>query len=38
MVGFGLGGLIYAGTVRQLVGWLGQPGLAMNGGFILWPI
>jgi predicted MFS family arabinose efflux permease len=36
MVGFfGLGGLIYAGTVRQLVGWLGQPGLAMNGGFIL---
>ena len=36
MVGFfGLGGLIYAGTVRQLVGWLGQAGLAMNGGFIL---
>jgi YNFM family putative membrane transporter len=32
---FGLGGLIYAGTVKQLVGWLGQAGLAMNGGFIL---
>ena len=36
MVGFfGIGGLIYAGTVKQLVGWLGQPGLAANGGIIL---
>jgi predicted MFS family arabinose efflux permease len=36
MVGFfGVGGLIYAGTVKQLVGWLGQPGLAANGGLIL---
>ena len=32
---FGLGGLIYAGTVKQLVRWLGQPGLAVNGGVIL---
>jgi predicted MFS family arabinose efflux permease len=32
---FGLGGLIYAGTVKQLVRWLGQPGLAVNGGAIL---
>jgi predicted MFS family arabinose efflux permease len=32
---FGLGGLIYAGTVKQLVRWLGQPLLAMSGGFVL---
>jgi len=36
MVGFfGLGGLIYAGTVKQLVRRLGQSGLALNGGLIL---
>jgi YNFM family putative membrane transporter len=36
MVGFfGIGGLIYAGTVKQLVAWLGQAGLATNGGLIL---
>jgi len=36
MVGcFAMGGLIYAGTVKQLVAWLGQPGLAANGGIIL---
>ncbi len=36
MVGFfGLGGLIYAGTVKQLVRRLGQPGLALSGGLIL---
>jgi YNFM family putative membrane transporter len=36
MVGFfGIGGLIYAATVKQLVAWLGQPGLALNGGLIL---
>jgi MFS transporter, YNFM family, putative membrane transport protein len=32
---FGLGGLIYAGTVKQLVGWFGQAGLAITGGAIL---
>jgi predicted MFS family arabinose efflux permease len=32
---FGLGGLIYAGTVKQLVRWLGQPRLAVSGGVIL---
>jgi predicted MFS family arabinose efflux permease len=32
---FGLGGLIYAATVKQLVRWLGQPRLAMLGGLIL---
>jgi predicted MFS family arabinose efflux permease len=36
MVGFfGLGGLIYAGTVKQLVRRLGQPGLALIGGLVL---
>ncbi|HEU5275086.1 MAG TPA: MFS transporter [Xanthobacteraceae bacterium] len=36
MVGFfGLGGLIYAGTVKQLVRRLGQSGLAFNGGLLL---
>ena len=36
MVGFfGLGGLIYAATVKQLVHRFGQPGLALNGGLIL---
>jgi predicted MFS family arabinose efflux permease len=36
MVGFfGLGGLIYAATVKQLVRRFGQPGLALNGGLIL---
>jgi MFS transporter, YNFM family, putative membrane transport protein len=29
---FGIGGLIYAGCVQQLVSLLGQPGLAMFGG------
>jgi YNFM family putative membrane transporter len=32
---FALGGLIYAGTVKQLVGRLGQRGLAAGGGIIL---
>ena len=32
---FGLGGLIYAATVKQLVRWLGQPRLALLGGIIL---
>jgi predicted MFS family arabinose efflux permease len=32
---FGLGGLIYALTVKQLVGRFGQSGLAFNGGFVL---
>ena len=32
---FGLGGLIYAATVKQLVRWLGQPRLALIGGVIL---
>jgi MFS transporter, YNFM family, putative membrane transport protein len=32
---FGLGGLIYAGTVKQLVRRLGQPGLATIGGVTL---
>jgi predicted MFS family arabinose efflux permease len=32
---FGLGGLIYAATVKQLVRWLGQPRLALLGGLIL---
>jgi MFS transporter, YNFM family, putative membrane transport protein len=36
MVGFfGLGGLIYAATVKQLVHRFGQPGLALYGGLIL---
>ncbi len=36
MVGFfGLGGLIYAATVKQLVHRFGQAGLALNGGIIL---
>jgi MFS transporter, YNFM family, putative membrane transport protein len=32
---FGIGGLIYAGSVQQLVNRLGQPGLAMFGGALL---
>jgi predicted MFS family arabinose efflux permease len=32
---FGIGGLIYAGSVQQLVNRLGQPGLAMFGGVLL---
>jgi predicted MFS family arabinose efflux permease len=32
---FGIGGLIYAGSVQQLVNRLGQPGLAMLGGILL---
>jgi len=32
---FGLGGLVYAATVKQLVRWLGQPRLALLGGVIL---
>jgi predicted MFS family arabinose efflux permease len=32
---FGLGGLIYAAAVKQLVHRFGQPGLALNGGLIL---
>src|SRR5262249_27172051 len=32
---FGLGGLIYAATVKQLVPRLGQPGLAVTGGVVL---
>jgi len=36
MVGFfGLGGLIYAASVKQLVHRFGQAGLALNGGLIL---
>jgi len=36
MVGFfAIGGLIYAAAVKQLVAWLGQAGLAANGGLIL---
>src|ERR1700751_5972195 len=32
---FGLGGLTYAATVKQLVGALGPPPLALLGGVIL---
>jgi predicted MFS family arabinose efflux permease len=32
---FGIGGLIYAGSVQQLVNLLGQPGLAIFGGIML---
>jgi len=32
---FGIGGLIYAGCVQQLVNLLGQPGLAIFGGVLL---
>ena len=32
---FGIGGLIYAGSVQQLVNRLGQPRLAMLGGVLL---
>ncbi len=32
---FGIGGLIYAGTVQQLVNRFGQPGLAIFGGIVL---
>jgi len=32
---FGVGGLIYAGSVQQLVNLLGQPGLAIFGGVLL---
>ncbi len=32
---FGVGGLLYAATVKQLVRWLGQPRLALLGGVIL---
>ncbi len=32
---FGIGGLIYAGSVKQLVTRLGQPGLAILGGALL---
>jgi MFS transporter, YNFM family, putative membrane transport protein len=32
---FGLGGLVYAGSVQQLVNLFGQPGLAAFGGVIL---
>src|SRR5262245_29411873 len=32
---FGIGGLIYAASVQQLVNQLGQPGLAMFGGVLL---
>jgi len=32
---FGIGGLLYAGTVQQLVNRFGQPGLAVFGGLVL---
>jgi MFS transporter, YNFM family, putative membrane transport protein len=32
---FGIGGLIYAGSVQQLVNLFGQPGLAIFGGVVL---
>jgi predicted MFS family arabinose efflux permease len=32
---FGIGGLLYALTVKQLVARLGQTGLALHGGFML---
>ena len=32
---FGIGGLLYAGTVQQLVNRFGQPGLAVFGGAML---
>jgi predicted MFS family arabinose efflux permease len=32
---FGLGGLLYAACVQQLVNFLGQPGLAVFGGVLL---
>jgi predicted MFS family arabinose efflux permease len=32
---FGIGGLLYAGSVQQLVNRLGQPGLAIFGGVLL---
>ena len=32
---FGIGGLIYAGSVQQLVNRFGQPGLAIFGGVVL---
>jgi predicted MFS family arabinose efflux permease len=35
VAGFGIGGLIYAGTVKFLVNRLGQSGLAIGGGLML---
>jgi MFS transporter, YNFM family, putative membrane transport protein len=35
LAAFGLGGLIYAVTVRQLIGWCGERGLALGGGVVL---
>jgi len=32
---FGLGGLLYAVTVRRLIGWLGERGLSLGGGVVL---
>ena len=32
---FGLGGLLYAATVRRLIGWLGERGLSLGGGVVL---
>ena len=32
---FAIGGLIYSTSVRRLVGWLGQTGLAITGGVLL---
>ena len=32
---FGIGGLIYAGSVQQFVNRFGQPGLAIFGGIVL---
>ena len=35
VAGFGIGGLIYASTVKLLVGRMGQTGLAICGGLVL---
>ena len=35
LAAFGLGGLLYALTVRRLIGWFGERGLALGGGIVL---
>jgi predicted MFS family arabinose efflux permease len=35
LAAFGLGGLIYALTVRRMIGWFGERGLALGGGLVL---
>jgi predicted MFS family arabinose efflux permease len=35
LAAFGLGGLLYALTVRRMIGWFGERGLALGGGIVL---